>query len=150
MSHRPEQVASVIRRAVQEQLLRGLHDPRIRGLVSITKVTVDTDLSEARVFVSVLPEEHANLTMQGLVAAATHLQRRAREGLPLRRMPQLSFVLDDSLKKAAESDAALARASPSSTEGVDDSAERAAEDGVGPDFQDSGGTDPAGEMRFRP
>lgn len=112
MSHRPEQVASVIRRAVQEQLSRGLHDPRIRGLVSITKVTIDADLSEARIFVSVLPEEHANLTMQGLAAAAAHLQRRAREGLPLRRMPQLSFVLDDSLKKAAESDAALARANP--------------------------------------
>lgn len=111
MSHRPEQVASVIRRAVQEQIQRGLHDPRVRGLVSITRVTVDDDLSEACIAISVLPAEHEALTLAGLRSAATHLQRRAREGLPLRRMPHLRFVLDDSLKKAAAADAALARAS---------------------------------------
>jgi ribosome-binding factor A len=110
MSHRPEQVASVIRRAVQEQIVRGLHDPRVRGLVSITKVVVDDDLSEATLSISVLPHEFAPLSIEGLRSAAQHIQRRAREGLPLRRMPRLRFVLDDSLKRSAETDAALLRA----------------------------------------
>lgn len=115
MSHRPEQVASVIRRAVQEQIQRGLHDPRVRGLISITRVTVDDDLSEACIAISVLPAEHEALTLAGLRSAAQHLQRRAREGLPLRRMPHLRFVLDDSLKRAAAADAALARAAGGAT-----------------------------------
>jgi len=110
MSHRPEQVASVIRRAVQEQISRGLHDPRIRGLISITRVVVDDDFSEATLHISVLPQEHASLAIDGLRSAALHIQRRAREGLPLRRMPRLRFVLDDSLKRSAETEAALQRA----------------------------------------
>ena len=113
MSHRPEQVVSLIRRAVQAELLRGVNDPRVRGLVSVTRVTVDPDLAEARIFISVLPEEHGKLAIAGLQSAAIHLQRKIRADLPLRRMPHLRFVLDDSLKKAADVERAVRR-------GVDD------------------------------
>lgn len=113
MSHRPEQVVSLIRRAVQAELLRGVNDPRVRGLVSVTRVTVDPDLAEARIFISVLPDEHAKLAIAGLQSAAIHLQRKIRADLPLRRMPHLRFVLDDSLKKAADVERAVRR-------GVDD------------------------------
>jgi len=106
MSHRPEQIVSLVRRAVQQELLRGVNDPRVRGLVSVVRVAVDPDLAEARVFVSVLPEEHGRLTVAGLQSAAIHLQRRIQADLPLRRMPHLRFVLDDSLKKAAAIDEA--------------------------------------------
>ena len=45
MPRRPDQVASLIQRAVQAVLGRGLGDPRIRGLVSVTKVRLDHALS---------------------------------------------------------------------------------------------------------
>lgn len=109
MTQRPEQIVSLIRRAVQAELLRGVNDPRVRGLVSVTKVTVDPDLGEARIFISVLPAEHEKLTMAGLQSGAIHLQRKIRADLPLRRMPHLRFVLDDSLKKAADMERAVKR-----------------------------------------
>lgn len=87
--------------------MRGLSDPRVRGLVSVTKVSVDPDLAEARIFVSVLPAERAKLTLEGLQSAAIRVQRRMREDLPLRRVPHLRFVLDESLKKAASMERAL-------------------------------------------
>ena len=62
MNHRAQQVVSLIRRAVQVVIGRGLHDPRVRGLISVTKVVMDDDLSQATVYVSVLPQEHAALT----------------------------------------------------------------------------------------
>ena len=110
MNHRPDQVASLIRRAVQTVLGRGLHDPRVRGLVSVTRVRVEQDLAHAAVYVSVLPAEHAGLTLHGLQRAAPRIQRRVGEAVRLRRVPRLTFHLDESIKKQAEFDAALAEA----------------------------------------
>jgi ribosome-binding factor A len=108
MNTRAAQVASTIRRAVQERLARGLNDPRIRGLISVTKVQVSDDLVDARVFVSILPEEAQTLTMHGLRHAAGHLQGQIAHLLRMRRAPRLTFHLDESLKRLARVDAVLA------------------------------------------
>ncbi|MHC4127229.1 MAG: 30S ribosome-binding factor RbfA [Planctomycetota bacterium] len=110
MTHRPDQVASLIQRAVQTVLSRGLSDPRIRGLVSVTRVRVDDALSQAAVYVSVLPAEHANLSLKGLQHAASRIRKQIGKAVQLRRMPRLSFHLDERIKKQAEFDAALAEA----------------------------------------
>ena len=46
-SDRPAQVAGEIRRALQEEFARGLNDPRVQGMVSITEVVLTPDLAEA-------------------------------------------------------------------------------------------------------
>lgn len=107
MTVRTQQIASSIRAAVQAAISRGLNDPRIRGLVSITKVTVAPDLSEAFIHVSVLPAEHSVLTMRGLESAAGHLRASLRDSIRMRKLPRLSFRLDESLKKQAELEAAI-------------------------------------------
>ena len=110
MTQRSDQVASLIHRAVQTVLGRGLNDPRIRGLVSVTRVRVDHDLAHAAVYISVLPAEHAGLTLEGLQRAASRIRGRVGGAVRLRRVPRLSFHLDESIKKQAEFDAALAEA----------------------------------------
>lgn len=107
MSTRTEKIASVIKHAVQDVIARGLGDPRIRGLVSITGVEITDDLTEAKVHVSVLPEQYTDLTMHGLRDAAGHIQHEIAPAITSRRMPRLRFVLDESLKKQAMLDAAL-------------------------------------------
>jgi ribosome-binding factor A len=107
MSLRTDKLASVIRHAVNDVIARGLGDPRIRGLVSVTKVDVAPDLSEAKVHVSVLPQQHEELTMHGLHDAAGHIQREIGPAVAARRLPRLRFVKDDSLKKQAMLDAAI-------------------------------------------
>ena len=107
MSHRPDQIASLIQRAVQNAIGRGLNDPRVRGLVSVTRVLVDPDTSNATVFVSVRPEEHAKLTMHGLTHAAGRIRRLIAPAIRLRRLPELSFRLDDSLKRQAQLEEAI-------------------------------------------
>jgi len=119
MTQRTEQVASVVRHAVQRVLSRGLNDPRVRGLVSVTRVDVTPDLAEARVHVSILPAEHTELTMHGLRSAAGHIQGEIAGEVSARRMPRLVFKLDETLKKQAEIDAAIGRAS--SAHGRDES-----------------------------
>ena len=102
MTHRTEQIASGIKRAVQTVIGRGLHDPRVRGLVSVTKVHLDDDLSHATVYVSVMPEEHGELTMHGLRAAARMIRSEVGNVIRMRRTPRLTFRLDDSIKRQAE------------------------------------------------
>src|SRR5688572_19207897 len=119
MSIRTDKIASVIRHAVQDVISRGLGDPRIRGLVSITHVDVTADLSEAKVHVSVLPAKHEDLTMHGLQDAAGHIQHEIAPAITSRRLPKLRFVKDDSLKKQAQLDAALRAGAPADEDQVE-------------------------------
>ncbi|MCH2142446.1 MAG: 30S ribosome-binding factor RbfA [Phycisphaerales bacterium] len=101
MSRQQEQVEVVIRKAVQAIIARGLADPRITGMITVTKVQVSPDRRAARVFCSVLPEDRTSPSMHGLKAASGWIGRQLGEQVSMRRVPTLEFVLDESLKKQA-------------------------------------------------
>ena len=96
---RPLQVGSTIQRELQNRLARGLADPRIKGLITVTKVEMTEDLSIARVFVTVMPEQHENITMHGLRAATKRIRRDVAERIRLKEMPQLQFLVDSGLRE---------------------------------------------------
>jgi len=106
-SDRPAQVAGEIRRAIQTELSRALNDPRVQGLVSVTEVLMPPDLAEARVRVSVLPDDRASLTLSGLRAAAGFLRRRVMDETRIGRVPRILFELDETMKRQAALDDAL-------------------------------------------
>lgn len=110
MSVRHDHLLSEFRRKLQTVIARGLNDPRIRGLVSITGVHLADDLSEAKVLVSVLPAEHEKLTLEGLRSAAPKIVSELAPSLRMRRLPRLRFEIDDSLKKQAALYAAIGHA----------------------------------------
>lgn len=101
MTRRTERVSATLTRAMQEIIAKGLADPRVRGLITVTDVTVSPDLAEARVSVSVLPTSQQELTIHGLQAAAAHLRHELSELVDLKRMPRLFFKPDTRLKKEA-------------------------------------------------
>ena len=102
MSVRQKQVASALHRAISQALVREMQDPRIKGLVSVTRVEVTADLHDATVYISVLPEQYASRAIRGLEHAAGHLQSAVNQAMRMRRVPRLHFKLDPSLKKQAE------------------------------------------------
>jgi len=109
MSHRPEQLISSIHRAVQAVLSRGINDPRITGLVSVTKVELSHDKRTATVHVSVVPADRAALVLHGLKSATRHIRSKIGEAIAVRRLPQIDFAIDESLKKQAAVHAAIQR-----------------------------------------
>lgn len=111
MSHKREQLASILRRAVQQVLDRGFADPRITGLITITDITVSQDLREATIRVSIMPEEAEQLTMHGLRDAARHVRHQVSDLVDTPRVPDLRFKLDRSLKEQAAVISAINRAS---------------------------------------
>ena len=81
-------------------------------MVSITEVALTPDLAEARIRISVLPEDRAPLTLSGLRAAAGFLRRRVMDETRIGRVPRLVFELDERLKREAALDAMLRAESP--------------------------------------
>lgn len=78
-------------------LQRGIKDPRI-GFVSVTRVETSRDLQQARVYVSVLGEQDAQVeALQGLSSAAGYIRHQLFRRLSLKTIPTLSFVLDESI-----------------------------------------------------
>lgn len=107
---RNRRLAAVIQRALEQTLARGLNDPRVRGLVSITGVELSQDLKTCTVKVSIYPDEHEKLTMHGLRDATAHIRRKVMNQIHIREMPRLVFTLDEGLKKQAEVMSLLAKA----------------------------------------
>lgn len=130
MSVHNEQVASVLRRAVQEILGRGLADPRVKGMISVTRVAVSPDGMNATIYVSIMPEEREAVTMHGLRSASKYVRSQLAGKVEMRRVPQLSFKLDESLKKQSAVLGAIEEAKARSIELPEDGADAREDDGT--------------------
>ena len=80
-------------------LIRTVKDPRVHGLVSITRGDTTTDLRYCRVYVSVLDQSDVKEVVKGLKSAAGYLRRELGHVLTLRYTPELQFVADDSIER---------------------------------------------------
>jgi len=102
MTRRTERINDLLREEISDLLRREVKDPRVGGLVTVTEVDVSPDLRQAKVYVSVLgTDEEKTSTFRALAAASRFLQRELRKRLTIRRVPELSFVADDSIERGA-------------------------------------------------
>jgi ribosome-binding factor A len=99
-------VNEAIRQVIGEVAAKELKDPRV-GFVTVTDVRTSTDLSHARIYVSVLDStghpasgmDREN-TLAGLRSAHGFLQQRLASELHLKRTPVLSFLYDETTDRA--------------------------------------------------
>ena len=76
-----------------------LKDPRISTMVSVTKVDTTSDLSYAKIYVSIMgDDEQKKEVLEGLKNAAGFIRGRIASSVNLRNTPELKFILDDSLE----------------------------------------------------
>jgi ribosome-binding factor A len=111
MTARAQRVAGTVQQALGELLARGaVKDPAVSdaGLISVTGVDVSPDLSHARVWVSIYAApEVRGAALAALEHAAGFLRRQVGERMRSKRIPRLSFSLDDSLAEGARMDRVL-------------------------------------------
>ncbi|MDE2778524.1 MAG: 30S ribosome-binding factor RbfA [Chloroflexota bacterium] len=101
MSRRGDRINVLLRQEISLLLSREIKDPRLNGVISITKVETTADLRNARVYVSVMGEQDAkDAALEGIQSAATFLRRSLRDRLKLRYVPFLKFALDESMEDA--------------------------------------------------
>ncbi len=80
-------------------LIRTVKDPRVHGLISITRVDTTADLRYCRVYVSMLDHSDVKEVVKGLKSAAGYLRRELGRVLTLRYTPELQFIEDDSIER---------------------------------------------------
>lgn len=87
-----------IKRELSE-LIPNLKDPRVRGLISITRVDTTADLRYCKVYVSAFDKSDVRDVIRGLKSAAGFLRRELAKRMTLRYTPELIFAADDSIDR---------------------------------------------------
>lgn len=82
-------------------LLKRIKEPRLKE-VTITGVDVSPDLSQAKVFFSLLDESKAPEAVAGFQAAAPYLRRELAARLQIKTTPRLIPIYDDSMARGAD------------------------------------------------
>ena len=101
MSRRTERVNDLLREELSDLLRSELHDPRIGGLVTVTRVDVSPDLHRADAYISVLGSEQERAgTLAALEHARPFLRRELSHRVRLRYTPELAFHSDTSMERA--------------------------------------------------
>tara|TARA_B100001146_G_C16058718_1_gene381159 strand:- start:116 stop:514 length:399 start_codon:yes stop_codon:yes gene_type:complete len=99
MSRRADRINGLLRQELSQLILKGIKDPRLSGVVSITNVSVSPDLRNAKVYLSVLGGSDIKTeALAGMQSAASFLRRELRNSISLRYVPFLKFELDQSLE----------------------------------------------------
>lgn len=99
VTRRQRRINELLREEISTLLLREARDPRLAH-VTVTDVEISSDLGHARVYISVIGDQHAKVeALAGLEHATSFLKRGLAARVSLRRVPDLSFHLDDSIER---------------------------------------------------
>lgn len=109
-TQRQKKIAGIIQKDIADILQRAATDGGLQGtLISVSKVYVTTDLSIAKVYVSIFPNKSAPELLEGIKSNQSlikhELAQRTRN--QLRRVPELNFYIDDSLEYIDQIDKSL-------------------------------------------
>ena len=84
-----------------------LQNPKITGLISVTKTKITPDLKYAKVYVSILNSKNTKDTFANLKKSSGHIRTEIARRINLRITPELVFVLDDSMEYGEKIDKIL-------------------------------------------
>ena len=105
MDRRGGRVNHTIQRELGILIAEELNDPRLSPMTSVTHVDVNRDLSIAKVYVNVLgADAEREDSLRALRSATTRLQMLISQRIVIRKMPRLTFILDDQLQTGADMD----------------------------------------------
>ncbi len=106
-SQRREQIQRLLQREIADILRTEIDDPLV-GFVTVTGVSVSSDLNHARVYVSTLGDEARHQEcMLGLSRAAKFVRAQLAHRIRLRFTPTIRFEYDDTPERAQRIDELL-------------------------------------------
>jgi len=107
-SYRQQRLADELRAELSRIILREMRDPRV-GFATLTEVRLSGDLRHARVYVSVMgDQEEKEQTLEALERAEGFLRGLLGQRMRLRHVPELDFVLDETLDRSERIERLLA------------------------------------------
>jgi len=105
--NRIDKVNAEIKRQISETIEFGLKDPRVKGnVVSILRVDTTNDLKYCKVYVSILGDSQKE-AFEGIKSANGYIRSALAGKLSIRCVPELIFILDDSIEYGMKIDKIL-------------------------------------------
>jgi len=96
---RADRVGDQIQAELASLLTRNVHDPGI-GFLTITRVKLSPDLQQARVYYTSIGDDKAKReSARALDRATPFLRRQVGQRLRLKRVPELTFLYDESIEQ---------------------------------------------------
>jgi ribosome-binding factor A len=103
MTYRVERLNSFLRQEISDLIQRYVKDPRLGTFVSVTAVEISKDMRYAKVFISRYGSDLEKAdTLKALESASGYIRHELGERMKTRRIPELSFRLDNTMEKAAK------------------------------------------------
>lgn len=108
-TNRQKKIAGVLQKDLADVLQHAAQDGMKGVIISVTKVQVTSDLSQAKIYISVFPQLKRDIIIRGVQenTSSIRYEMAKRTRNQLRRMPELHFYVDDSLDYIEDIDNAL-------------------------------------------
>ncbi len=104
MSVRNQRLQSIFQKEITNIIQNEIKDPKL-GFVTVSDVSVTNDLSYAKVYVSFLGKDQRNEAgLKILIKARGFIRSQLAKRVKVYKVPELEFIIDDSLKKAQRID----------------------------------------------
>lgn len=97
---RTDKLDSILRKELSVIISQEINDPKL-GFPTVTDVRVSPDLSVAKVYVSFLGKNYMKRDgLDALRRAKGYIKTQLSHSIKMRKIPDLTFIVDDSLDKA--------------------------------------------------
>ena len=95
---RAERVEEEIKKIVGKLIDNGIKDPRVNGLISVTKVEVSKDMKYCKIYVSMLGTKDKEEALKGLDSAKGVVRKEIGDKIRTFNTPEVKFIYDDSME----------------------------------------------------
>ena len=112
MNNRLNRIDEELKKEISSIISYELKNPRITGLISVTKTKITPDLKYAKVYVSILNSKNLKETFANLKKSSGYIRTEIAKRINLRITPELVFEIDDSMEYGAKIDQILKEIMP--------------------------------------
>ena len=106
-NNRLERIDEELKKEISNIINYELKNPKVTGLISVTKTKITPDLKYAKVYVSILNSKNTKETLANLKKSSGYIRTEIAKRINLRITPELIFILDDSMEYGAKIDQIL-------------------------------------------
>ena len=106
-SNRLGRIDEELKKEISNIINYELNNPKITGMISVTRAKTTPDLKYAKVYVSILNSKNVKDTLANLKKSSGFIRSEIAKRINLRITPELIFVLDDSMEYGAKIDQIL-------------------------------------------
>ncbi len=106
-NNRLARIDEELKKEISNIINYNLKNPKITGMISVTRAKITPDLKYAKVYVSILNSKNIKETLANLKKSSGFIRSEIAKRINLRITPELIFVLDDSMEYGARIDQIL-------------------------------------------